>query len=122
MSFRMMDLMVDVTPALFGPRGCPNSGTPKEPGCPNSGPGTGDDFGCPNSGPPPTGEEPGCPNSGPGTGDDLGCPNSGGPTHPGRKGCPNSGVTGPRKRATGSFAAGLPDLRRQLRETLGAQL
>jgi len=111
MSFRMMDLMVDVTPALCGPRGCPNSGPPP----------TGDDFGCPNSGTPK--QDPGCPNSGgPPTGDDLGCPDSGGPTHPGREGCPNSGVTGRRKRATASYAAGLPDLRRQLRETLGAQV
>lgn len=122
MSFRMMDLMVDVTPALCGARGCPNSGpgTGRK-GCPNSGPPpTGDDFGCPNSGTP--NQDPGCPNSGgPPTGDDLGCPDSGRPTHPGRKGCPNSGVTG-RRKATGAFEAGLPDLRRQLREALGAQL
>ena len=110
MSFRMMDLMVDLTPALLGPRGCPNSGGPPKD----------DDYGCPNSGPPPTGEDLGCPNSAPGTGEDRGCPNSGHPTHPDRNGCPNSG--GGRRQARGRFEAALPDLRRQLRETLGAQV
>jgi hypothetical protein len=49
MSFRIMDLMVDVTPLPLA-------------ACPNSGPGGGaDPDGCPNSGPP---DSPDCPNSG----------------------------------------------------------
>jgi hypothetical protein len=110
MSFRITDLMVDVTPSLFAAgHGCPNSGHPTHPG-------RGQEKGCPNSGPPP--EEDGCPNSGPPPEPDGGCPNSG---HAGRDvedGCPNSGITG--KGRSPRSAAGLPDLRRQLRETLGA--
>lgn len=92
MSFKIMDLMVDVMPARFA----------GEPGCPNSG--------------------------GPTGGERDGCPNSGGPTatcppEPGG-GCPNSGggtgkSPGGKRRAMS--AAALPDLRRQLRETLSAQ-
>jgi hypothetical protein len=105
MSFKIMDLMVDVMLSAA------------EPGCPNSG----QTAGCP------TGEKDrGCPNSGPGTHREPGCPNSG--PDPGRReepGCPNSGVTGeeksPRRHARAWLAAGLPELRQQLRATLGAQ-
>jgi hypothetical protein len=105
MSFRVMNLMVDVTAPRFAAFGCPNSG-----------PTTGDIDGCPNSGPPPTPD--GCPNSGI-TGD-VGCPNSGPTTGEDQGGCPNSGVTGGKRKA--SAWSGLPDLRRQLRETLAAQV
>jgi hypothetical protein len=92
MSFRIMDLMVDVMPARFAVEpGCPNSGGPPgehEKGCPNSG---GHTVTCP--------PEPGCPNSG------------GGPT----------GKSPERRHALAWSAAALPDLRRQLRETLSAQ-
>jgi hypothetical protein len=103
MSFRSMDLMVDVT--LFA----------AEPGCPNSGgPGGREDYGCPNSGQTagcPTGEEDkGCPNSGPGTHHDRGCPNSG----------TKQDEKSPRRHAHAWSAAGLPDLLRQLRATLDA--
>jgi hypothetical protein len=94
MSFRMMDLMVDVMPARFA----------VEPGCPNSGgPAGGHEKGCPNSG----GPTATCP---PETGE--GCPNSGGPP---------TGKSPERRRAQAWSAAALPDLRRQLRETLSAQ-
>jgi hypothetical protein len=98
MSFRIMDLMVDVMPARC-------AGETAERGCPNSGGGpTGKNReGCPNSG----GHTVTCP---PET--EEGCPNSGGPL---------TGKSPERRRAQAWSAAALPDLRRQLRETLSAQ-